>query len=251
MLAKQTTKKSAKVFSPKNMMKLFWAVIMIALFILGVHYAHQVFVPILAIVVGIIGNQEYKRTIELPINDSNIQIPKEWFIQVWWIGKGSSVFAALGIHEHGNILVFLLAAVTFGCDFSANVIGVLARGRITHMVELVWKVTILPPFPESPNKTWEGTIGGIAATVPISWFVGTTYGLNLPWFAYLLAIPFGVFAVAGDLMASRIKRRYGIKDFSKLLREHGGVLDRFDALLYTAPWFGLGTLPILVATGNL
>ena len=89
----------------------------------------------------------------------------------------------------------------------------------------------------SPNKTWEGLFGGMVAAVVLGGIVGTTLA---PWdgkISYGLALGLVVAIVApiGDLCESMIKRDLGIKDLGNLLPGHGGVLDRFDAMLFCLP----------------
>jgi phosphatidate cytidylyltransferase len=96
-----------------------------------------------------------------------------------------------------------------------------------------------PLAPEiSPNKTVEGVIGGavvtIVATVLILGFIPHIH----PWDggkALWLAIIVSIFAPLGDLAESMIKRDLGLKDMGSILPGHGGVLDRFDALLFVLP----------------
>jgi len=87
----------------------------------------------------------------------------------------------------------------------------------------------------SPNKTKEGLAGGLVTAV----VVGCTCGFLVPGCAVGaaagLAIVTACGAVAGDLIFSAAKRRWGIKDFSTAIPEHGGVLDRFDSLVVAAP----------------
>jgi phosphatidate cytidylyltransferase len=77
----------------------------------------------------------------------------------------------------------------------------------------------------SPKKTWEGLAGGMLGGALFF------YLINKP---ILLAVPFVLIALAGDLFKSFIKRQVGIKDFSNLLGEHGGLVDRFDSVLFVA-----------------
>lgn len=87
----------------------------------------------------------------------------------------------------------------------------------------------------SPNKTWQGVIGGVAVSVALSAALGTTLGLaSVPQLCLLGAV-LCLAGVWGDLFYSLIKRRLGIKDFSSLIPGHGGLLDRVDSLTVTAP----------------
>jgi phosphatidate cytidylyltransferase len=87
----------------------------------------------------------------------------------------------------------------------------------------------------SPNKTWEGLLGGFIATLIIAGAAG--YQLNImPVWAWLgLALVVILFGTVGDLFESAIKRHYKIKDSGKFMPGHGGILDRLDSLLFAAP----------------
>lgn len=92
----------------------------------------------------------------------------------------------------------------------------------------------------SPNKTVEGAVGGffggIIASFILYYWVQPILGTNVALYDYLILGSFcGIFAQLGDLVASFIKRSTEIKDFSNLLPGHGGILDRFDSLLFCAP----------------
>ena len=87
----------------------------------------------------------------------------------------------------------------------------------------------------SPNKTWEGLIGGMAAAFFVSVIVVTRIH---PWdlgSAFALGLVAAAAAPLGDLCESMIKRDLGVKDMSSILPEHGGVLDRIDAMLFVIP----------------
>lgn len=96
----------------------------------------------------------------------------------------------------------------------------------------------------SPKKTWEGTIGGGLCTVLIAW--GLSFVIKdfttTQWIA--LAAVAAVFGTLGDLVESMLKRSVGVKDSGNLLPGHGGLLDRFDAFIFTLPFYWL-TLIIL------
>jgi phosphatidate cytidylyltransferase len=89
----------------------------------------------------------------------------------------------------------------------------------------------------SPNKTWEGLFGGMVAAVVLGGIVGTTLA---PWNGKIshglaLGLVVAILAPIGDLCESMVKRDLGIKDLGTLLPGHGGVLDRFDAMLFCLP----------------
>ena len=92
----------------------------------------------------------------------------------------------------------------------------------------------------SPNKTVEGAIGGVVASVLLSCLYAYVYSLISPIqvnYTYI-AIVAGIGSIVGmlgDLTASSIKRQYGVKDFGNLMPGHGGVMDRFDSVLFVAP----------------
>ncbi|KRL01300.1 phosphatidate cytidylyltransferase [Liquorilactobacillus capillatus] len=88
----------------------------------------------------------------------------------------------------------------------------------------------------SPNKTWEGTIGGSV----IALIIGAVYTSFFPqvysWGTMLLIVLLAsVVGQLGDLVESALKRYYGVKDSGRILPGHGGILDRFDSLLFVLP----------------
>jgi len=87
----------------------------------------------------------------------------------------------------------------------------------------------------SPGKSVEGAIGGLLTCIVAAWAASLLY-TNLPlWPLLLLGLIIGLAAQVGDLVESAIKRQAGVKDSGKLIPGHGGVLDRFDSMLFTAP----------------
>jgi len=87
----------------------------------------------------------------------------------------------------------------------------------------------------SPKKTWEGFIGGIVFTLLAAYFIHhfTQVSTLALWLSAGLTV--SVFGTIGDLVESMLKRNVGIKDSGSILPGHGGVLDRFDAVLFAAP----------------
>jgi phosphatidate cytidylyltransferase len=88
----------------------------------------------------------------------------------------------------------------------------------------------------SPNKTWEGTLGGIGSATLVGaglwWLTPFT-----PWAAAGIALVACLAGFAGGLCMSAIKRDRGVKDFGTLIEGHGGVMDRIDSLCFAAPLF--------------
>ncbi|MCK8058794.1 MULTISPECIES: phosphatidate cytidylyltransferase [unclassified Fusibacter] len=88
----------------------------------------------------------------------------------------------------------------------------------------------------SPKKTVEGALGGVLGCILSVGVFKLLVMPELTWIAvFLLASTGSVASIIGDLTASKIKRFTGVKDFGKLIPGHGGVLDRFDSILFTAP----------------
>ena len=88
----------------------------------------------------------------------------------------------------------------------------------------------------SPNKTWEGTLGGVALCVALAFVVAQIFPQlpQLHWVA--ISVIVAVFGNLGDLVESMLKRMAGVKDSGTLMPGHGGVLDRFDSLFFATPF---------------
>ena len=86
----------------------------------------------------------------------------------------------------------------------------------------------------SPNKTIEGFFGGLIGTIAVIVGIGWLLAMPLPQMAGLGAA-IAVLGTLGDLVESMMKRQTGIKDSGAIIPGHGGVWDRFDSVLFTAP----------------
>lgn len=111
--------------------------------------------------------------------------------------------------------------------------------EINDIMQFIWGKTfgkhkILPNV--SPNKTWEGFIGGVISTTVIGYFIGFLTPLSTSQVIFTSAM-ISVFGFAGDVVLSAIKRDKGIKDMSDTIPGHGGIFDRIDSLSFTAPAF--------------
>ncbi len=112
--------------------------------------------------------------------------------------------------------------------------------QFNDVAQYVWGKTlgkrkIVPKI--SPNKTWAGFVGGVATTMVLAMLLAPWLTpLSMPE-GLLAGLLIGVSGFVGDLTVSATKRDLGIKDTGQLIPGHGGILDRIDSLMYTAPLF--------------
>jgi len=127
-----------------------------------------------------------------------------------------------GGNYYPNIILGLLL-LTWANDTGAYLIG-----------SQIGKTKLFPRI--SPNKTWEGSLGGVAVTFLIAWLL-SLYVTELSLTNWLvLATLVSIFASLGDLIESMLKRSLGVKDSGTIMPGHGGFLDRFDAFIFLLPF---------------
>ncbi|MGC4019698.1 MAG: phosphatidate cytidylyltransferase [Muricomes sp.] len=149
------------------------------------------------------------------------------FFGMFYVAVMLSYIYQIRILPGGSFVVWLVFICSWGCDTCAYCVGM-----------LIGKHKMAPKL--SPKKSVEGGIGGIAGAA----LIGVLYalainrwgnaGVGLASFAIIGAAG-GAISQIGDLAASAIKRNYDIKDYGKLIPGHGGILDRFDSVIFTAP----------------
>ncbi len=124
----------------------------------------------------------------------------------------------------GALLVLFLVGLTEFNDIAQYLWGKsLGRIKVTPRV--------------SPNKTLAGLIGGVASTAVIALFFGPLMTPMSWWMALAAGLIIGITGFCGDIVMSAVKRDIGVKDSGTLLPGHGGILDRLDSLIFTAPVF--------------
>ena len=133
-------------------------------------------------------------------------------------------------HNLGAWMLLLMLLIIWGADVGAYFAG-----------KSLGKTKLAPVV--SPNKTWEGAIGGLVLAVIVGVTVASLLSLNLDWFKFsVFVVIMVVLSVFGDLFESMLKRQADIKDSSNILPGHGGLLDRLDSTLSVAPFFVAGVL---------
>ena len=145
----------------------------------------------------------------------------ETYFGVIYVGVMLSFVYQTRCLEDGKFIVWLIFLCSWGCDTCAYCAG-----------RLFGKHKMAPVL--SPKKTTEGAIGGVVGAT----ILGMVYALLTkgPVMEYMIICLIGaLISMVGDLSASAIKRNAGIKDYGKLIPGHGGVLDRFDSVIFTAP----------------
>lgn len=150
------------------------------------------------------------------------------FFGIVYVGVMLSYVLQTRMLEGGAFLVWLIFLCSWGCDTCAYCVGV-----------LIGKHKMAPVL--SPKKSIEGAVGGVLGAALLGAIYAAATGAYNPNPAHTplsYAIICGVGALVsmvGDLAASAIKRQENIKDYGTLIPGHGGILDRFDSVIFTAP----------------
>lgn len=150
------------------------------------------------------------------------------FFGVFYVAIMFSYLYQVWVMTDGKYLVWLIFLSSWGCDTFAYCFGMLfGRHKLAPVL--------------SPKKSVEGAIGGVAGAAILGFVYAGIFGRQMeavanPQIACLLACAIAaVISQIGDLAASAIKRNHDVKDYGHLIPGHGGILDRFDSMLFTAP----------------
>ena len=130
--------------------------------------------------------------------------------------------AMLGMIPVLGIAVWLVVITAFGTDICAYFAGVtMGKHKLCPII--------------SPKKTWEGAIGGVLGSMILCLIFGLIFMKDAIVLCLIIGFLGSIISMFGDLTASIFKRKMGIKDYGNLIPGHGGIMDRFDSILFTAP----------------
>ncbi|MDI6813462.1 MAG: phosphatidate cytidylyltransferase [Desulfitobacteriaceae bacterium] len=236
--------------------------------LLGLTYLGEAYVLVLVLTIALIGLHEYMQILERlgqkAWYTTNMLAAVTWLGGVFLIGERSL--------QIGFVVWLLVAASHFALFYPQisltqvlyNFWGVVyTAGLLSYFfllrelpLGLKWTFSVFflvwavdsgayligrgfgkhPLAPEvSPKKTIEGSLGGLALTLVVTWFLGSWLGEVVPQKMLLLGLLVGVSAQVGDLFESALKRAAGVKDSGRLIPGHGGMLDRFDSFVFALP----------------
>lgn len=147
---------------------------------------------------------------------------------VLYVGVMFSFLYQTRMLPNGTYTVWLIFISSWGCDTCAYCVG-----------KLIGKHKMSPVL--SPKKSVEGAVGGVAGTMLLTYIYARMFAsqMNITHMQVcvlaMISAAGALISMVGDLTASAIKRNYDVKDYGKLIPGHGGVLDRFDSVIFTAP----------------
>lgn len=150
------------------------------------------------------------------------------FFGVFYVSVMLSYVYQTRMIDNGAYIVWLIFLCSWGCDTCAYCVGV-----------LIGKHKMAPKL--SPKKSWEGAVGGVIGAALLTILYGYLFqdamGNTMEdiLLLSLICVIGALISMIGDLAASAIKRNYDIKDYGRLIPGHGGILDRFDSVIFTAP----------------
>ena len=207
------------MFEVKNIRILKYPAIFISILLLALSYFDFDIVSVFSLIVFLILTSEIFRKEKNPLNP---------IVTVFGFLYITLPFIFLNIllkeNQPGidlNIVIYIFILI-WVCDTSAYFAGrLLGKHKLSEI---------------SPKKTWEGSVSGLIMSILVS--VGISFAFpDKITFANALSIGLitGIFSQTGDLFESLLKRYCGVKDSSDLIPGHGGILDRFDSLIFVAP----------------
>lgn len=180
------------------------------------------FFPPIVISMMLVGCASWILLDEWPKIASNMGLTG-WFLALFYIILPFE--ALINLNRSNQKILILMCILVASCDIGCYLFG-----------SLFGKHLLAPSI--SPKKSWEGLLGGLLSTVLTLYVVMHFFDapLSLKWCIYI-GVPTALLAIAGDLFESQLKRNADIKDTGTVLPGHGGLLDRFDSLMFVALFY--------------
>lgn len=149
------------------------------------------------------------------------------FFGIFYVAVMFSYLYQVRAMADGKYLVWLIFLSSWGCDTCAYCVGM-----------LFGKHKMAPVL--SPKKSVEGAVGGAAGAMILGMIYGAVFAEQIPvehavFGCGIVCLVGAGISQIGDLAASAIKRNHNVKDYGKLIPGHGGILDRFDSVIFVAP----------------
>ena len=201
----------------------------IILYYVGIYFSTYDIITIMALTAGVMGLL-FVYVVSFPKFHAN-QVVAAVFSFIYAPVMLSFIYLTRDLN-YGNYIVWLILISSWGCDTCAYAVG-MAFGKT------IGNHKIFPKL--SPKKSLEGCIGGVVGAAAL----GALYGhflvenvvkeQEVTWILAIICGVGAIFSQMGDLTASAIKRNHEIKDYGKLIPGHGGIMDRFDSVIVTAP----------------
>ncbi len=239
ILAASACYEVTKIAGVKNLALRVVAIVFAALLPLGIIYVHnlpllEVFVILYVILLVLLTVANFSKTTitfpELAVTVYASMIIPAAFSSIGLISDMYLRYPDFITKNDCRMLLWIAVAAALFTDVFAYFVGV-----------KFGKHKMAPNL--SPKKSWEGAIGGVVCNllfmllclVIFEKFLAKQDFFMPVWFYCIMVVFISVTSMFGDLMASLIKRYYGVKDYSNLIPGHGGIMDRFDSVLLASP----------------
>ena len=190
------------------------AVVLIPLALYAIFYSKSVFIFAM-IAVAILMTVEWLDITKTAVDQKKWRLIGFFYILI-------PVYSAVKIRLYDTDVLFWMFAIIWSTDIFA-----FFAGRILGGPKLMPTV--------SPNKTWAGLAGGLLASILIGLMSSLMFKGGVLFFVFFSAV-LSLIEQASDLFESKVKRIFGVKDSGNIIPGHGGVLDRLDGMMFTAPF---------------
>lgn len=210
--------RSAPIIARENTLKFFSYFVIINILFIGIVFHDKVF-RVLCFLIILGSLWEFIRI------EQSEQKPDKLKKLLFWLVFFLIVYSFIAFSAQPQPILFLSFFTVTVFDAFSQVFG-----------QLFGKRKMLPAI--SPGKTWAGFFGGLVISVLTGLLCGKILGIS-PEISLIYSAGTALFAFAGDIGASFVKRSFGVKDFSKILPGQGGFLDRFDSLMGASVYINL------------